>query len=236
MFIRKLVYSLLLLVAISKNTFAMPLLGDKFPNLKVQTTQGTFELEKKFKGKWFVLFSHPGDFTPVCTTEFIGFQEAYQQFKDMNTELIGLSVDQVYSHISWIKNIKDKFNSDIKFPIIAANDEIAKQLGMMHPGKGSNTVRAVFIVDQNFTVRLIMYYPQEIGRNMSEILRVVKALQLSDKENVAIPLDWPNNKTFGSDVIIKPANTIELAEDRMNNKDAEKKCIDWWFCYKTLKK
>lgn len=187
-------------------------------------------LPNDLKGSWFVLFSHPADFTPVCTTEFYGFQQRFKEFEKIGCKLIGMSIDQVFSHIKWVQWIKENLNVEIQFPIIAANDAIAMKLGMLHPGKGTNTVRAVFVVDPEGKVRLILYYPQEIGRNMDEILRVVKALQVSDKNGVAVPADWPNNALIGDRVIIPPPKSQKEAEARMKQKD----CYDWWFCYKTL--
>jgi len=160
----------------------MPLLGDDFPELNVQTTHGPMSIPGDMKGQWFVLFSHPADFTPVCTTEFVAFQKRYDQFEELGCKLIGMSIDQIFSHIKWVQWIKAELDIEIKFPIIAANDSIAMKLGMLHPGKGTNTVRAVFIVDPESKVRLIMYYPQEVGRNMDEVVRAVKALQISDKQ------------------------------------------------------
>lgn len=186
----------------------LPLLGDNFPKMTVKTTHGVKILPEDYKGKWFVLFSHPGDFTPVCTTEFLGFTLKAEEFKKINTELIGLSVDQVFSHIKWVEWINENFDVEVPFPVIA--DELGRvgyTLGMIHPGKGTNTVRAVFIVDDKGVLRLMMYYPQEVGRNIDEILRSVKALQVSDTNKVATPENWPNNATFGDKVIIPPANT-----------------------------
>ena len=210
----------------------MPLLGDKFPELTVTTTQGEITLPKHFEGKWFVLFSHPSDFTPVCTTEFVSFQEHKKDFHKLGCELIGLSIDQVFSHIKWIEWIKDNMKTDISFPIIAGTDSVAMKLGMLHPDKGSTTVRAVFIVDPKGAVRLVMYYPQEVGRNMAEILRSVKALQVSDSNNVAIPANWPESKLFGDDVIVEPAKTIADAKKRLEDKNIT--CLDWWLCHKKL--
>jgi len=212
----------------------MPLLGDDFPELKVQTTQGPMNIPRDFKGKWFVLFSHPADFTPVCTTEFVAFQNRYEEFKKVGCELIGMSIDQVFSHIKWIDWIKDNLDVDIKFPIIAGNDTIAMKLGMLHPGKGTNTVRAVFIIDPKGKTRVVLYYPQEIGRNFDEILRAVKALQIVDKEGVATPADWPNNELIGDDVIMPPASNVKAANER-KNKSKDYKCYDWWFCHKKVK-
>lgn len=209
----------------------MPLLGEAFPEMTVKTTHGPMDLPKAYAGKWFVLFSHPADFTPVCTTEFAGFQRLFNQFRELDCELIGLSIDQVFSHIKWVEWIGEKLGIKIEFPVIADDmGEIGKKLGMLHPGKGSNTVRAVFIVDPKGTLRLMIYYPQEVGRNMEEILRAVKALQTSDKNGVAIPANWPNNELIGDHVIIPPATSQQAAEARKGQAD----CYDWWFCHKKL--
>ncbi len=207
----------------------MPLLGDDFPEISVDTTHGHMNIPGDLKGQWFVLFSHPADFTPVCTTEFVGFQSRYDQFEELGCKLIGMSVDQVFSHIKWVQWIKENLNVEIKFPIVAANDSIALKLGMLHPGKGTNTVRAVFIVDPKGKVRLIMYYPQEVGRNMDEIVRAVKALQVSDAQG-AVAADWPNNELIGDRIIVPPAKDIKTAEQR----SSEYECYDWWFCHKPL--
>lgn len=211
---------------------SMPLLGDRFPELEVHTTHGPLHLPNDLKGSWFVLFSHPADFTPVCTTEFVAFQNIQEELEKINCALVGMSIDQVFSHIKWVQWIKENLNVEIKFPIIAANDSVANKLGMLHPGKGSSSVRAVFIVDPEGNVRLIMYYPQEIGRNMEEVLRSVKALQLSDANGVAIPANWPNNVLFGSDVIVEPAKTEAEAKKRLEDKTIT--CLDWWMCHKKL--
>jgi len=209
----------------------MPLLGDKFAELKgVKTTHGVKNIPEDYRGKWFVLFSHPADFTPVCTTEFVAFQKRVDEFKALNCELIGLSVDQVFSHIKWVEWIREKLGVEITFPIIAANDDIANRIGLLHPGKGSNTVRAVFIVDPEGITRAVIYYPQEIGRNMDEIVRAVKALQISDEEKVAIPAGWPENELIGDEVIIPPATDMVEAKKRLESDRFE--CYDWWFCHK----
>ena len=215
---------------------SMPLIGDDFPKLSVQTTQGKINLPDDYKGKWFVLFSHPGDFTPVCTTEFVAFQKRFDKFKKLNTELIGLSIDQVHSHMKWTEWIRENMDTEIEFPIIAdAMGKMAQELGMISPFKGSNTVRAVFVVDPNGKFRAILYYPQEIGRNMDEILRMVQALQISDENKVAMPANWPNNEIVGDDVIVPPASDEETAKKRMKQeKDGEIKCFDWWLCHKKL--
>lgn len=208
----------------------MPLLGDDFPEMKVQTTHGPMNIPGDLKGSWFVLFSHPADFTPVCTTEFHAFQERIADFDRIGCKLIGMSVDQVFSHIKWVEWIKENLDTEITFPIVAANDRIAMQLGMLHPGKGSNTVRAVFVGDPQGKVRLMLYYPQEIGRNIDEIVRAVRALQVSDANKVAIPANWPSNTLLKDRVIIPPANNIEDAKKR----PSQFECYDWWFCHKAL--
>ncbi len=214
----------------------MPLLGDSFPEMTVQTTRGVLNLPSHYKGKWFVLFSHPADFTPVCTTEFIAFQQRYDKFKALNCELIGLSVDQVFAHIKWEEWIKQNMNIEIEFPIIADTGNVAETLGIIHPGKGTNTVRAVFIVDTEAKLRIMFYYPQELGRNMDEILRVVEAMQISDKNKVAMPANWPNNEILKDRVIIPPATDVKTANERLKkSKDGEFECYDWWFCHKKLK-
>lgn len=212
-----------------KNT--MPLLGDRFPELEVQTTQGEKSLPEEYEGKWFVLFSHPADFTPVCTTEFYAFQKRYDQFKELNTELIGLSIDQVFSHIKWVDWIEENLGEKIKFPVIADDrGKVADKLGLVHPGKGTNTVRAVYIVDPKGAIRSILYYPQELGRNLDEILRMVEALQTSDENEVAMPANWPNNELIENRAIIEPATDKDTAEKREN----EYNCYDWWFCHKEI--
>ena len=208
----------------------MPLLGDEFPSMDVQTTHGPMNIPGDLKGSWFVLFSHPADFTPVCTTEFIAFQQKKPEFDKLGVKLIGMSVDQVFSHIKWIDWIKENMDVDIEYPVVAANDGIAMQLGMLHPGKGTNTVRAVFVGDPVGKVRLTIYYPQEIGRNVDEILRAVKALQTHETHKVATPENWPNNALLGDRVIIPPATNVTEAAKRKNQED----CYDWWFCHKKL--
>lgn len=208
----------------------LPLIGDKFPQFEVQTTHGKMTLPDKFEGKWFVLFSHPADFTPVCTTEFVAFQKRAKQFKDLDCELIGLSVDQVFSHIKWVQWIKENLDIEITFPIIADTGHVANLLGLIHPGKGSNTVRAVFVVDPKGIIRAILYYPQELGRNMDEILRMVRGFRIADENKVAIPANWPENEMIKDEVIIPPATDVKTAEKRME----EYECYDWWLCHKKL--
>ncbi len=208
----------------------MPLIGDKFPEMKVETTHGPMNLPQAFSGKWFILFSHPADFTPVCTTEFVAFQKRFDEFQKLDTELIGLSIDQVFSHIKWVQWIKENLKEEIKFPIIADHGNASNILGLVHAAKGTNTVRAVFIVDPKGVIRAMLYYPQELGRNMDEIVRMIKGFQVSEKHGVAIPAGWPNNELIKDSVIIPPPKDEKTANQRLNQKN----CFDWWFCHKKL--
>ncbi len=209
----------------------IPLIGEKFPEITVQTTKGVINIPNDYKDKWIVLFSHPADFTPVCTTEFVAFAKRNDKFKKLNAELIGLSIDQVFSHIKWIEWIKDKLNVEIPFPVIADHTgKVAAKLGMIHPGKESNTVRAVFVIDPKSIIRLMIYYPQEIGRQVDEILRALNALQISDAKKVAIPENWPNNELIGDKVIIPPPKDVFGAAERLKKEEG----YDWWFTFKNL--
>lgn len=218
-----------------ENNMGLPVLGARLPELKVTTTHGKMILPDDLSGKWFVLFSHPADFTPVCTTEFVSLAAKHKDFLALNTELVGLSVDAVTAHLKWTEWIKDNMGQEITFPIIADSlGRVASKLGMIHEAKGTDTVRAVFIVDNNGDLRTMMYYPQEAGRNVNEILRTIKALQHADKHKVAMPENWPNNERMGDDVIIPPAKTEKLAQERRetmkNSKDVN--YYDWWFISK----
>ncbi|MBD3369886.1 peroxiredoxin [Candidatus Fermentibacteria bacterium] len=208
----------------------IPLIGDRFPEIEVSTTHGPKKLPDDYAGKWLVLFSHPADFTPVCTTEFVAFQKRAGEFSALSCELIGLSIDQVFSHMKWVEWIKDNLDVKITFPIIADDGRVAELLGMIHPGKGNNTVRAVFLVDPQALVRAVLYYPQELGRNMDEVLRMVKAIQIADKQKVGMPANWPTNEIVGGDVIVPPPGDETSAAERRKLYD----CFDWWFCHKKL--
>ncbi len=214
---------------LTQNKF--PLIGDQLPEMEVQTTHGKMKLPDYFSGKWFVLFSHPADFTPVCTTEFVAFAKRHEEFRKLNCELIGLSIDQVFSHIKWIEWIEEKLGVEIQFPVIADDTgKVAKKLGMIHPGAGTSTVRAVFLIDPKAVIRLILFYPATIGRNMDEILRVVKAFQVADENKVAMPANWPNNELMKDEVIIPPPTDIKTAKERRGKPN----CYDWWLCHKKL--
>jgi peroxiredoxin (alkyl hydroperoxide reductase subunit C) len=216
----------------------MPLIGEKLPEMEVLTTHGVKKLPEDYKGKWLVIFSHPADFTPVCTTEFYAFQQRYDKFKELNTELLGLSIDQVFAHIKWEEWIKENLGAEIQFPIIAdPTGEVAKKLGMLQPSASkTNTVRAVLIIDPNGVVRAILYYPPELGRNVDEILRMVKALQIADKYKVAMPHNWPNNELIKDRAIVPPAASLQEKKEREElAKKGEIQCYDWWFCHKEIK-
>ena len=213
---------------------SMPLIGDKCPVFEAKTTHGmiSFPNDARYDGKWIVLFSHPADFTPVCTTEFMAFQQRKEEFNKLGAELIGLSIDQVFSHIKWVEWIKEKMNVDIEFPIIADHGDIGSKFGMVHPGAGSSTVRAVFIIDPAKNIRAILYYPAELGRNMDEILRMIKGFKVAEEKKVAMPAHWPENDFLGDKVIVPPATNVVDAKARLEDKSID--CYDWWFCTKDL--
>lgn len=207
----------------------IPLIGEKFPEITVVTTHGVKKLPNDYLGKWLVLFSHPADFTPVCTTEFVAFARRYEDFKKLNTELLGLSVDSTFSHIKWLEWIEKNLGVKIPFPVIAdPGADVSKKLGLIHAQSATHTVRAVFIVDPNGIIRAILYYPQELGRNIDEILRMVVALQVSEKMKGAIPANWPNNELIGDRIIVPPPGTVDEAAERMR----QYTCYDWWLCHR----
>jgi peroxiredoxin (alkyl hydroperoxide reductase subunit C) len=216
---------------------AMPRIGDEAPRFKAITTQGNINFPEDYIGKWVILFSHPADFTPVCTSEFITFAHLEEKFNKANCELVGLSIDGLYSHIAWLRTIKDKIefngmkNIEVKFPLIEdISMTIAKKYGMVQPNESkTQAVRAVFFIDPNGIVRAIIYYPLSLGRNFDEIFRALIAMQTSDAFNVATPADW----NPGDDVIVSPAGTCGVAEERMTS-NAELECKDWFFCTKKL--
>jgi peroxiredoxin (alkyl hydroperoxide reductase subunit C) len=222
-----------------EKTYAMPRIGDKAPEFKAVTTQGEINFPGDFSGGWVILFSHPADFTPVCTSEFMTFASMAEKFEKANTKLVGLSVDGLYSHIAWLRTIKEKIeykgmkDVEVKFPLIEdITMEVAQKYGMMMPGE-SNTkaVRAVFFIDPKGIIRTILYYPLSLGRNFEEIYRVVIGLQTADAFSVALPADWQ----VGDDVIVPTAGSCGVAKERMESKE-EMKCYDWFFCTKPLDK
>jgi peroxiredoxin (alkyl hydroperoxide reductase subunit C) len=207
----------------------LPRLNEPAPAFDAVTTQGPLKLSD-YEGSWLILFSHPADFTPVCTTEFIAFAEIYPELQKRSTELLGLSIDSVFSHIGWIRNIEEKTGVKIPFPVIADLDrKVATAYGMVMPGESkTETSRCVFIIDAKGMLRAMIYYPLSTGRNMDEILRVIDALQTADANAVATPANWrPGDK-----VIVPAPNTTELAEERVGEKGVE--CVDWYLCKKSL--
>ncbi len=211
-----------------ENNFNMPRINEPAPAFEAPTTHGVKRLED-YRGKWLVLFSHPADFTPVCTTEFMAFAKRHEEFQAIDTELLGLSIDSHYSHVAWVRNIKEKFGVDIRFPIIAdLKMEVAHAFGMIHPGAAdTSAVRATFIIDPEGILRAMVYYPMTNGRSIDEILRLVKALQTSDANGVATPEGWQP----GDKVIVPPPASTDEAEKRIGE---GYECVDWYFCKKTL--
>jgi len=207
---------------------SMPIIGEPAPDFEALTTNGTIKLSD-LKGKWVVMFSHPADFTPVCTTEFMAFAGVADELKGLNVQLMGLSIDSVHSHLAWIKNVKDKMGVDIPFPIIADLDmAVAKKYGMIHPGQSSTaTIRTVFFIDDKGILRAMIYYPLSNGRYIPEIIRLVKALQTTDKYGVATPANWqPGDKV----VVPAPKNKAEM--DKRLSEGYE--CKDWYLCFKKI--
>lgn len=210
-------------------TSGLPRINEPAPDFKAPTTAGEKSLAD-YKGKWLVLFSHPADFTPVCTTEFIAFANYADEFSKRGCELLGLSIDSTHSHIAWIRNIKQNFDVDIKFPIIAdLKMDVARAYGMIHPGAGdTSAVRATFIIDPNGILRAMVYYPMSNGRSIPEFLRLLEALQISDANKVATPEGWQP----GDKVIVPPAHTAAEAEERMTSGQYD--CVDFYFATKSL--
>jgi peroxiredoxin (alkyl hydroperoxide reductase subunit C) len=219
---------------------SLPRIGEPAPEFKAITTHGDINFPSDYKGNWVILFSHPADFTPVCTSEFMTFATLEDKFAEANCKLVGLSVDGLYSHIAWLRTIKDKIeykgmkDVEVKFPLIEdITMDVAKKYGMIQPGE-SNTkaVRAVFIIDPKGIVRTIIYYPLSLGRNFDELYRALIALQTADAFDVATPADWRP----GDDVIISPAGSCGTAKDRMDGVEEGLDCKDWFFCTKKLDK
>jgi len=218
---------------------SLPRIGEKAPEFKAVTTQGDINFPADYIGQWVILFSHPADFTPVCTSEFITFASQEDKFAKANCKLVGLSVDGLYSHIAWLRTIKEKIeykgmkDVEVKFPLIEdITMEVAKKYGMIQPGE-SNTkaVRAVFFIDPKGIIRAMIYYPLSLGRNFDEIYRVIIALQTADAFSVATPADWQP----GDEVIVPTAGSCGVAKERMESK-ADMHCYDWFFCTKKIDK
>jgi peroxiredoxin (alkyl hydroperoxide reductase subunit C) len=203
-------------------------LNEPVPDFEATTTHGKIKLSD-FKGKWVILFSHPADFTPVCTTEFVAFAKIYDELVKRNVQLIGLSIDSVYSHIAWVRTIKEKLGVQIPFPVIADLDmKVAHLFGMIHPAASTTAaVRCVFVIDPEMTLRAMIYYPLNVGRNMQEILRLIDALQTADKNKVACPANWQ----LGDAVIVPAPLTQDAAEKRLSE---GYECTDWFLCRKKL--
>jgi peroxiredoxin (alkyl hydroperoxide reductase subunit C) len=222
------------------NQVSMPRIGDKAPSFKAVTTQGEINFPEQYAGNWVILFSHPADFTPVCTSEFMTFASMEDKFSELNCKLVGLSVDGLYSHIAWLRTIKDKIeykgmkNVEVKFPLIEdITMNVAKMYGMMQPGESSTkAVRAVFVIDPKGIIRTVIYYPLSMGRNFDELLRVLQALQTADAFACATPADWRP----GDDVIVPTAGSCGVAKERMDGKEAGVTCHDWFFCTKKIDK
>lgn len=221
------------------NEVNMPRIGDKAPSFKAKTTQGDINFPGDYAGKWKILFSHPADFTPVCTTEFMTFAIRQKEFDDLNCQLVGLSIDGLFSHIAWLRNIQElEFNGmknvDVTFPLIEdIKMDVANKYGMVQPGESeTQAVRAVFFIDPKDTIRTIIYYPASLGRNFDEIVRVLKGLQVADEFGVALPADWEP----GKDVIVPTAGSCGTAKERMESKEEDMHCYDWYLCTKKLSK
>ena len=208
----------------------MPRIGDMAPDFEAVTTKGKIKFSQFAKDKWTLLFSHPADFTPVCTTEMSGFAQRKTEFDALNTELIGLSIDSIHAHLGWVNNVRNNTGVYFDFPIIADIDmKVSKLYGMLQPNESETAaVRAVFFIDPSKKIRLIMYYPLNVGRNMDEILRALEALQISDAQGVAMPLDWKK----GDKVIIPPPKSLDEMNDRLNDDQCER--IDFYLCKKEL--
>jgi peroxiredoxin (alkyl hydroperoxide reductase subunit C) len=214
----------------------LPLIGEKAPSFTAETTQGEINFPEDFKGSWVIFFSHPADFTPVCTTEFMTFASMQPEFEKLNCRLLGLSIDSTYSHIAWLRTIKEKIeykgmkDVEVTFPVISdLTMDVSRAFGMLQPG-ASNTqaVRAVFMIDPTGTVRAIMYYPLSNGRNMEEIKRVLVAMQHSDEHGIATPANWE----LGDEVIVPPPGSCGTAKERMANPDPDVRFLDWFMCLK----
>jgi len=221
-----------------EKNYRMPLIGDPAPAFEAITTQGNIKFPEDFKGKWVILFSHPADFTPVCTTEFMTFASMADEFKELNTELVGLSVDSLYAHIAWLRKIqelewKGMKNVEVKFPLIEdIKMDVANKYGMIQSQSTTQAVRAVFFIDPKGIIRTILYYPASLGRNFDEIKRIILGLQKADKDAVATPANWQP----GDDTIIPTPGSCGVAKERMESKDENKYCLDWFLCFNKEKK
>ena len=227
-------------VSKEQEVVSMPRIGDQAPEFKAVTTQGDINFPHDYKGKWVILFSHPADFTPVCTSEFMTFASMEEKFEEANCKLVGLSVDGLYSHIAWLRTIKEKIeykgmkDVEVTFPLIEdITMDVAKKYGMIQPGEdNTKAVRAVFFIDPKGVIRTIIYYPLSLGRNFDELYRALIGLQTADAFSIATPADWRP----GDDVIVPTAGSCGTAKDRMESKEDDVTCHDWFFCTKKLDK
>ncbi len=216
----------------------LPLIGELAPSFAADTTQGKINFPGDYKGKWVIFFSHPADFTPVCTTEFITFASMQEEFRELNCELLGLSIDSTFSHIAWLRTIREKVafrgyhNVEVTFPVISdLTMDVSRAYGMLQPSASTTqAVRAVFLIDPESTVRAILYYPLSNGRNFQEIKRLLVAIQTSDKYGVATPADWQP----GEEVIVPPPGSCGAAKERVESKDPSLRCVDWFLCFRHL--
>lgn len=213
-----------------ENTTQMLRIGDYAPDFEAVTTKGKIKMSEFAIDKWIVLFSHPADFTPVCTTEMSGFALNKSVFENLNTELLGLSIDSIHSHLAWVNNVREKTNVYFDFPIIADIDmKVSKLYGMLQPNESETAaVRAVYFIDPKKKIRLIMYYPLNVGRNMDEIIRVLEALQTSDEYKVAMPLNWRK----GDKVIVPPPKTLDEMNERLADKNID--LVDFYLATKSI--
>ncbi len=216
----------------------IPLIGEGAPSFEAETTQGKIRFPEDYKGKWVILFSHPADFTPVCTTEFMTFASMQEDFHKLNCELVGLSIDSTFSHIAWLRTIKEKVqfrnmkDIEVTFPVISdLTMDVSRLYGMLQPSASTTqAVRGVFLIDPEGKVRAMLYYPLSNGRNFQEIKRLLIAMQTSDKYHVATPADWQP----GEEVIVPPPGSCGAAKERVEAKDPSVRCIDWFICFKKL--
>jgi peroxiredoxin 2/4 len=214
----------------------MPLIGEKAPEFRAETTQGPIRFPQDYEGKWVIFFSHPADFTPVCTTEFMAFAAMADELRELNCELLGLSIDSTFSHIAWLRTIREKIEYggkkavEVKFPVISdLTMEVSRAFGMLQPSASTTqAVRAVFIIDPKGIVRAILYYPLSNGRNMQEIRRLLIAMQRSDEFRIATPANWQP----GDEVIIPPPGSCGSAQERVEGAGSEYRCLDWFLCLK----
>ena len=222
----------------SETVNRLPLIGEEAPAFEADTTQGRIRFPGDFKGKWVIFFSHPADFTPVCTTEFMTFASMQEEFQSLNCELLGLSIDSTFSHIAWLRTIRERVEFrnyrqvEVTFPVISdLTMEVSRAYGMLQPAASTTqAVRAVFLIDPESKVRAILYYPLSNGRNFQEIKRLLTAIQTSDKYGVATPADWQP----GEEVIVPPPGSCGAAKERVESKDPSIRCIDWFLCFKNL--